>query len=149
MPKTTADITGQTFGGIRVLRRADPPSINGRSYWEVRCLRCGREYAKAASAIMGKTPAGCVQCQRAKDFADVAKQSQAKRVLICRGCGRQFRAVCHAKYCSAADCQRRVSVVLFVRQSEMRRLVAAAIVEQSKPVSIIRRLLKDAGYLGD
>lgn len=90
IPKTTMrngpvaeDLTGEVFGELTVLERAE--SKSGRTHWKCRCS-CGRETIVSARNLKcGKTKScGCMQYVRKSHYEDLTGQRFGRLFVVCR-----------------------------------------------------------------
>lgn len=82
------DLTGQHFGNLLVLKKADEPYISpsGKKTvrWVCRCELCGREVTMLRNTLICATSCGCTRVEALKD--------RPKNKKICVVCGEEFEA---------------------------------------------------------
>jgi hypothetical protein len=61
MARITHDLTGQTFGLLTIIRKANQSGAGGMARWLVRCI-CGKEKFVYAQSLMRGTKSCGVKC---------------------------------------------------------------------------------------
>lgn len=90
MSRNRANLVGQHFGFLRVLRESDTPYITPGSgkkirRWVCLCERCGNEITMLQNTLKAAKSCGCVRAERIREKA-------SKNIKKCVICGREFEA---------------------------------------------------------
>lgn len=104
MSRKPVDLTGQTFGKLRALRKTDQRKGDGSIVWECKCEACGRTcYVKSSSLKSGdRKSCGCLhnqyfkarKCfQPAEDCVEYDKENHCCKILDVLECERNYYCV--------------------------------------------------------
>lgn len=111
MPKHAIDITGQRYGSLTVIGRADKPSNNtrGEAYWLCRC-DCGKELVAASTTVRNHgdhcTCNRSGRQRREEAQAERKRKAEERRVAIMRrtGCKKNEYAAMRALTGNTKQC---------------------------------------------
>ena len=70
LEENTIDLTGNTYGNLKVLEKLGRNSDSRQSIWKVECIQCGETYEREYGSIMNSMKGNSIGCKKCKVIID-------------------------------------------------------------------------------